>query len=62
MTEDTFKIRISSCFMYFDDGATRQRLKKFLQRTPKWAKLNWQLAEIASKTYENVDDGFVKLY
>ena len=36
---------------------TRQRLKKFLDGSSKWAKRNCQQAEIAKKSYENIDDG-----
>ena len=41
---------------------TRQRLKKFLECRPKWAKLNCEQAEIAKKSYENIDDGSVNSY
>ena len=36
---------------------TRQRLTKFLDCSYKWAKFNCQQAEIAKKSYENIDDG-----
>ena len=38
---------------------TRERLKKFLECRSKWAKLKCQQAEIAKKSYENIDDGSV---
>jgi hypothetical protein len=38
---------------------TRQRLRKFLECRSKWAKLKCQQAEIAKKSYENIDDGSV---
>ena len=41
---------------------TRQRLKKCLECRSKWAKLNCQQAEIAKKSYENIDDGSVTSY
>ena len=41
---------------------TRQRLKKCLECRFKWAKLNCQQAEIAKKSYENIDDGSVISY
>ena len=54
--------------MHFD-GVTeqlckvrRQRLKKFLECRSKWAKLKCQQAEIAKKSYENIDDGSVNSY
>ena len=56
MAKDIYNIRISSCFMYFDGvteqlrKVTRPRLKKFLECTSKWAKLNCQQAEIAKKS------------
>ena len=65
MAEDIYNIRISSCFMHFDGvreqfcKVTRQRLKKCLECRFKWAKLNCQQAEIAEKTYQNIDDGSV---
>ena len=40
----------------------RQRLKKCLECRSKWAKLNCQQAEIAKKSYENIDDGSVTSY
>ena len=60
-----YNIRISSCFMHFDgvteqfSKVTRQRLKKCLECRSEWAKLNCQQAEIAKKSYENIDDGSV---
>ena len=63
MAEDIYNIRISSCFVHFDGvteqlcKVTRQRLKKILDGSSKWAKLNCQQAEIAKKSYENIDDG-----
>ena len=68
MAEDIYKTRISSCFMHFDGvteqlcKVTRQRLKKFLECRSKWAKLKCQQAEIAKKSYENIDDGSVNSY
>ena len=68
MAEDIYKTRISSCFMHFDGvteqlcKVTRQRLKKFLECRSKWAKLKCQQAEIAKKSYENIDDGTVNSY
>ena len=65
MAGDIYNIRISSCFMHFDGvteqfcKVTRQRLKKCLESRSKWAKLNCQQAEIAKKSYENIDDGSV---
>jgi mannose-1-phosphate guanylyltransferase len=55
--------------MFYDfDGVTeqlckvtRQRLKKFLECKSKWAKLKCQQAEIAKKSYENIDDGSVNI-
>ena len=41
---------------------TRQRLKKCLECRSKWAKLNCQQAEIAKKSYENINDGSVTSY
>jgi hypothetical protein len=41
---------------------TRHRLKKFLECRSKWAKLKCQQAEIAKKSYENIDDGSVNSY
>ena len=38
---------------------THQRLKKFLDGCSKWAKPNCQQAEIAEKSYENIDDGLL---
>ena len=35
---------------------THQRLMKFLDGSSKWAKLNYQQAEITEKPYENIDD------
>jgi hypothetical protein len=68
MAEDTYKTRISSCFMHFD-GVTEQlckvplqRLKEFLECGSKWAKLKCQQAEIAKKSYENIDDGSVNSF
>ena len=64
MAGDIYNIRIS-CFMHFDGvteqfcKVTRQRLKKCLECRSKWAKLNCQQAEIAKKSYENIDDGSV---
>ena len=63
MAEDIYNIRISSCFMHFDGvteqlcKVTRHRLNKFLDGSSKWAKRNCQQAEIAKKSYENIDDG-----
>ena len=63
MAEDIYNIRISSCFMNFDGvteqlcKVTHQRLKKFLDGSSKWAKLNCQQAEVVKKSYENIDDG-----
>ena len=68
MAEDICNIRISSCFMHFDGvteqlcKVTCQRLKKFLECRSKWAKLNCQQAEIAKKSYENINDGSVISY
>ena len=68
MAEDIYKSRRSSCFMHFDGvteqlcKVTRQWLKKFLECRLKWAKLKCQQAEIAKKSYENIDDGSVKSY
>ena len=68
MAEDTCDMRISSCFMHFDGATeqlckvTRQRLKKCLECRSKWATLNCQQAEIAKKSYENIDDGYVTSY
>ena len=68
MAEDIYNIQISSCFMHFDGitvqlcKVTCQRLKKYLECRSKWAKLNCQQAEIAKKTYENIDDGSVTSY
>ena len=65
MAEDIYKTRISSCFMHFDGvteqlcKVTRQRLKEFLECRSEWAKLKCQQAEIAKKSYENIDDGSV---
>ena len=65
MAEDICNIRISSCFMHFDGATeelckvTRKRLKKYLECRSKWAKLNCQQAEIAKKSYENIDDGSI---
>jgi hypothetical protein len=61
-------IKLSSCFMHFDGvteqlcKVTGQRLKKFLECRSKWAKLKCKQAEIANKSYENIDDGSVKLF
>ena len=41
---------------------TGQRLKKCLECRSKWAKLNCQQAEIAKKSYDNIDDGSVTSY
>ena len=41
---------------------TRQRLKKCFECRSKWAKLKCQQAEIAKKSYENIDDGSVTSY
>ena len=68
MAEDIYNIRISSCLMHFDGvteqlcKVTRQRLQKFLVCRSKWAKLNYQQAEIAEKSFENIDDGSVTSY
>ena len=68
MAGDIYKTRISSCFMHFDGvteqlcKVTRQRLKKFLECRSKWAKLKCQQAEIAKKSYENIDDGSFNSY
>jgi hypothetical protein len=68
MAEDIYKTRISSCFMHFDGvteqlcKVTRQRPKKFLECRSKWAKLKCQQAEIAKKSYKNIDDGSVNSY
>ena len=65
MGGDVYNIRISSCFIHFYGvteqfcKVTRQRLKKCLECRSKWAKLNCQQAEIAKKSYENIDDGSV---
>ena len=54
--------------MHFDGATellckvTRKRLKKCLECRCKWAKLNCQQAEIAKKSYENIDDGSVTSY
>ena len=67
MAEDIYKTRISSCFMHFDGvteqlcKVTRQRLKKFLECRSKWAKLKCQQAEIAKKSYENIDETMTDL-
>jgi hypothetical protein len=68
MAEDIYETRISSCFMHFDGvteqlcKVTRQRLKKFLECRSKWAKLKCEQAEIAKKSYDNIDDGSVNSY
>ena len=67
MAEDIYKTRISSCFMHFDGvteqlcKVTRQRLKEFLECRSEWAKLKCQQAEIAKKSYENIDDAMTDL-
>ena len=68
MAEDIYNIRISLCFMHFDGvreqlcKVTRKRLNKFLKCRSKWAKLNCQQAEIAKKSYENIDGGSLTSY
>ena len=65
MAEDIYNIQISSCFMHFD-GVTEQLCKVIRQRLKKClecrSKLNCQQAEIAKKSYENIDDGSVTSY
>ncbi len=41
---------------------TRQRLKKFLECRSKWAKLKCEQAEMAKKSYDNIDDRSVNSY
>ena len=68
VTEDISNIRISSCFMHFHGvkeqlcKVTRQGLKKGLECRSKMAKLNCPQAEIAKKSYENIDDRSVTSY
>ncbi len=61
-------IKIVDCFMHFDgiteplSKISRQRLKKFIECRPKWAKLECQQAEIANRLYEKFDDETVEAF
>ena len=54
--------KTASVYSHGPSRPSYQRLKKFLECRSKWAKLKCQQAEIAKKSYENIDDGSVNSY
>ena len=62
------KIKISSCFMHFDGvkeplcKISRQRLKKFVECRPKYAKLYCEQADIVKNSYSLFEDSSINSY
>ena len=67
MAEDTelIKTKITSCFMHFEGvvephcNITARKLKKFIECSKEWVKLNGEQAEIAKRSYSQFEDDIV---